>query len=107
MINVRDITISRGCRFLMSQSGTTFQSNKVGVYQFDTLTIADGGEVTSTSDVRNLLLTLVMKLGNIQGGGRLHMTNMLIKAENFSVDDLGVVRGDVYDNRSVKSRKIF
>ena len=57
--------------------------------------------MTSTSDVKNRSLTLVMKEGLVQGGGQLHMTNMLINAGNFSIDDLGVVKGDEYDNRSV------
>ena len=63
------------------------------------MTIADGGEITSTNDVKNRRLTIEMTEGNIQGGGLLHMSNMVIKGGNFTVDDLGIVRGDVYDTR--------
>jgi hypothetical protein len=70
----------------------------MGTFQFRRLTVADGGEMTSTNDVKNNSLTVVMNEGNVQGGGRLHMVNMVIEAGNFTVDDLGIVQGDTYDN---------
>lgn len=67
------------------------------MYQLNSLNIADGGEMTTTSDVRDFPVSIVMNEGNIQGGGRMHMANMIINAGNFTVDDLGVVQGDGYD----------
>jgi hypothetical protein len=97
-MNVIDVTLAHNCHLLLSRTGTTRLANKMGTFQFRSLTIADGGEMTSTHDVRNTSLTLVMDEGNVQGGGRLHMTNMVIEAGNFTVDDLGIVQGDTYDN---------
>lgn len=99
MVNMIDVTLAHNCHLLLSSTGTTHLANKIGTFQFHTLTIADGGEMTSTNDVKNTSLTLVMNEGDIQGGGRLHMTNMVIEAGNFTVDDLGIVQGDTYDNR--------
>lgn len=98
-----DVTIARDCHLLLSLTGTTRLARKMGTFQFHHLIIADGGELTSTDDVRNSSITLVMDDGNVQGGGRLHMMNLIIKAVNFTVDDLGTVQGDVYDNRLVIS----
>ena len=55
--------------------------------------------MTSTSDVKKHSVTLVMKDAIVQGGGTMHLINLLVNAGNFSVDDLGVVSGDAYDNR--------
>ena len=97
-----DVTLGNNCRFLLARTGTTRLANKFGVFQFRSLIIADGGQMTSTSDVKNTSLTLIMEDGNVQGGGQLHMANMMIEAGNFTVDDLGIVQGDTYDNRLTK-----
>ena len=93
-----DVTLAHNCHLFLSRSGTTRLANKMGTFQFRRLTVADGGEMTSTNDVKNNSLTVVMNEGNVQGGGRLHMVNMVIEAGNFTVDDLGIVQGDTYDN---------
>lgn len=98
-INVFDVTLANNCRLFLARTGTTRLANKLGVFQFRNLIIADGGQMTSTNDVKNTRLSLIMNNGNVQGGGRLHMTNMIIEAGNFTVDDLGIVQGDTYDNR--------
>ena len=94
-----DVTLAHNCHLFLSLTGTTRLANKMGTFKFRRLTIADGGEMTSTNDVKNSSLTVVIDEGNVQGGGRLHMTNMVIEAGNFTVDDLGIVQGDTYESR--------
>ncbi|KAJ7340196.1 hypothetical protein OS493_002927 [Desmophyllum pertusum] len=72
--------------------GSTELANSEGNYRFHSLTVADGGEVTSTSDVKNNSLTLDIDDVTVQGGGILHMVRMRIFAGNFTVDDQGHVR---------------
>ena len=57
------------------------------------------GDVTTTSEVGNNGLTLDIGDVTIQGGGILHMVRMRIFAGNFTVDDLGHVRGDTTSAR--------
>lgn len=99
IMNIIDVILAHKCRLFLSSTGTTKLANNMGIFQFRTLTIADGGEMTSTSDVKNTSLTLVIGEGKVQGGGKLHLTKMFIRAGNFTVDDLGIVQGDAYDNR--------
>ena len=63
--------------------------------------------MTSTPDVTSNSLTLDIDDVFIQGGGILHMVRMQILAGNFTVDDLGHVRGDTFDNRFVSSETGF
>lgn len=98
-MNMHDVTLAQNCHLLLSATGTTTLANKRSKFQFQSLTIADGGQMSSTNDVKDTRLTLMMNEGNIQGGGWLHMTNMAIVAGNFTVDDLGIVQGDSYDKR--------
>ena len=97
------MTVAKSCRLFLALTGSTELANSEGTYKFHSLTVADGGEVTSTPDVNNNSLTLDIDDVAIQGGGILHMVRMRISAGNFTVDDLGHVRGDTFDNRLVLS----
>lgn len=100
-LGVKDMTVAKSCRLFLALSGSTELANTEGTYKFHSLTVADGGKVTSTPDVNSNSLTLDVDDVAIQGGGILHMVRMLIFAGNFTVDDLGHVRGDTFDNRFV------
>lgn len=102
-LGVEDMTVAKSCRLFLALTGSTELANSEGTYKFHSLTVADGGEVTSTTDVNNNSLTLDIDDVAIQGGGILHMVRMRILAGNFTVDDLGHVRGDTFDNRFVLS----
>ena len=102
-LGVEDMTVAKGCRLFLALTGSTELANSEGTYRFHSLTVADGGEVTSTPDVSSNSLTLDIDDVLIQGGGILHMVRMRILAGNFTVDDLGHVRGDTFDNRFVSS----
>lgn len=95
------MTVAKSCRLFLALTGSTELANSEGTYRFHSLTVADGGEVTSTPDVSSNSLTLDIDDVLIQGGGILHMVRMRIVAGNFTVDDLGHVRGDTFDNRFV------
>ena len=95
-IGVDHMTVSRGCTLYLGLTGTTELANKESTYKFHSLNVNDGGQVTSTSDVKNSTLTLDIDDVTIHGGGTLRMTRMLIEAGNFTVDDLGEVRGDLH-----------
>lgn len=97
------MTVAKSCRLFLALTGSTELANSEGTYRFHSLTVADGGEVTSTPDVNGNSLTLDIDDVLIQGGGILHMVRMRIVAGNFTVDDLGHVRGDTFDNRFVSS----
>ena len=101
-MGVKDMTVAKSCRLFLALTGSTELANSEGTYKFHSLTVADGGEVLSTSDVRNNSLTLDVDDVTIQGGGVLHMVRMRVFAGNFTVDDLGHVRGDTFDNRFVE-----
>ena len=96
------MTIAKSCRLFLALTGSTELANSEGTYRYNSLTVADGGEVTSTSDVGNNSLTLDVDDITIRGGGVLHMVRMRIFVENFTVDDLGHLRGDTFDNRFVE-----
>ena len=99
-IGVEDMTVARNCRLYLGLTGTTELANSEGTYGFHFLTVADGGEVTSTSEVVRNSLTLNGGEVKVQGGGALHMVRMRIFAGNFTVDDLGHVKGDPLNARS-------
>lgn len=99
-IGVEDMTVARNCRLYLGLTGTTEIANSEGTYRFHFLKVANGGEVTSTSEVGRNSLTLNVGDVKVQGGGALHMVRMRIFAGNFTVDDLGDVTGDTVDARS-------
>lgn len=96
------MTIAKSCRLFLALTGSTELANSEGTYRYNSLTVADGGEVISTSDVGNNSLTLDVDDITIRGGGVLHMVRMRIFVGNFTVDDLGHLRGDTFDNRFVE-----
>ena len=91
--------MSKSCHLYLGLTGSTELANKEGTYKFHSLSVKDAGEVTSTSDVQNNMLTLEIDDVTIHGGGVMRMKRMLVEAGNFTVEDLGEVRGDVYDAR--------
>jgi len=91
------MTVSQGCRLYLGLTGTTKLANREGVFQFHSLTVADGGEVTSTSEVDTNKLTMVIGEVNIQGGGVFHMKRLYFEVGNLTVDDLGTLSTDFYD----------
>lgn len=93
------MTVSRDCHVYLGITGTTEQAKTESVFKFNSLTVADGGEVTSYADVDSKALTFNVGDLIIRGGGRLHMKRSVIKAGNMTVDDLGVVRADLHDNK--------
>ena len=93
------MTVAKSCHLYVGLTGTTELANSEGKYTFSSLTVADGGEVTTTSDVGRKELILDIGDVDIQGGGVLHMVRMRVFAGNFTVDDLGHVRGDSLDAR--------
>ena len=109
---MHDLTIGKGCRLLLSQTGTSrllndsldtsldlTQGNLAGHYRFDALTVAADGEVTSVNDGDDMLknFTLSVQRLRVEGGGHLHTTMMEINADTLIVDDLGRVVADVHD----------
>ena len=91
------MTVGNGCRLYLGLTGSTLLAMNEGKYKWNSLTIGDGGELRSTSDVGRNALTLEVGDVTIQGGGTLHMKRISVVAENFTVDDLGELRGDVLD----------
>lgn len=91
------MTVARGCHVYMGLTGTTEQAKTEGVFKFNSLTVADQGELTSGDDVDSKALTFNVGELKIKGGGNLHMKRLVIKAGNMTVDDLGVLRGDLHD----------
>jgi len=96
-LGVEHMTVAKNCHLYLGLTGSTELANSEGTYKFNSLTVADGGEVTSTSEVGRNSLSLNIDDVTIQGGGILHMVRMRIYAQNFTVDDLGYVRGDTLD----------
>ena len=95
------MAVAKNCHLYLGRTGSTELANTEGTYKFYSLTVADGGEVTATSNVGGQSLTLNIGDVKIQGGGVLHMRRMRIFAGNFTVDDLGHVRGDTVEARLV------
>lgn len=93
------MTVSQGCHLYLGLTASTELANKEGVIQFHSLTVADGGEVTSTSEVDNN--TLIMTIGEvrIKGGGDMHMKRLYIETANLTIDDLGKLRADYHNTR--------
>lgn len=111
-ISVHDLTIGKGCRLLLSQTGTSrllndsldtsidlSEGSLAGHYRFDALTIAADGEVTSVDDGDDMQenFTLSVQRLKVEGGGHLHTTRMEINADILIVDDLGKVVADVHE----------
>ncbi|XP_038052472.1 uncharacterized protein LOC119725183 [Patiria miniata] len=111
-ISVHDLTIGKGCRLLLSQTGTSrllndtldtsvdlVQGNLAGHYRFDSLTVAANGEVTSVDDGNNVLdnFTLSVQRLKVEGGGHLHTKRMEINADVLIVDDMGRLVADLHD----------
>ena len=94
------MTVAKSCHLYLGLTGSTELANSEGTYRFHSLTVADGGEVTSTSQVGSNSLTLNVGDIAVQGGGALHMVRMRVLAGNFTVDDLGYITGDLVDTRS-------
>ena len=94
------MTVAKSCHLYLGLTGTTELAKSEGTYRFHSLTVADGGEVTSISEVGSNSLTLNVGDITVQGGGALHMVRMRVLAGNFTVDDLGHVTGDLVDARS-------
>lgn len=91
------MTISRDCHLYLGLTGTTELAKTEGVFKFNSLTVADGGEVTSANDVGSNPLNFDVGNLTIKGGGILHMKRIVIEAGNMTVDDLGILRGDLHD----------
>lgn len=91
------MTIARDCRLYLGLTGTTEQAKTEGLFKFHSLTVADGGEVTSYSDVDSKPLTFDVGDLLIKGAGRLHTKRIVINAGNMTVDDLGILRADLHD----------
>lgn len=94
------MTVAKSCHLYLGLTGSTELANSEGTYRFHSLTVADGGEVTSTSEVGSNSLTLNVGDITVQGAGALHMVRMRVLAGNFTVDDLGYITGDLVDARS-------
>ena len=86
-LSVHDLTVGAGCRLLFSTTGNSLLLNDTvdtrvdvtegaltGHYRFDSLTIADDGEVTMVDDGDELLSNFTLTVGklHIQGGGHMH-----------------------------------
>lgn len=68
---------------------------EAGHYQFNSLTVADGGEITSTeSSDDQRYFTLSARKIHVQGGGTIHNVEMVINAEDLTVNDLGRLVAD-------------
>jgi hypothetical protein len=93
------MTISQGCRLYLGLTGSTELANKEGVSHFHTLTVAEGGEVTSATDVDSKTLTMMIGDVRIKGGGNMHMKRLFIDAGNLTIDDLGKLQADYHDAR--------
>lgn len=85
------MVISRDCHLYLGLTGTTEKAKAEGVFKFNSLTVADGGEVTSYNDVGSKPLTFDVGDLFIKGGGRIHMKHILINAGNVYIDDLGTL----------------
>ncbi|XP_071506021.1 uncharacterized protein [Diadema antillarum] len=111
-ISAHDITVGSGCRLLFSETGTSSllgddlqtsldvgAGNLAGHYRFDSLIVADGGEVTMVDDLpaTNRSFTLTVDTLRIRGGGRLHEVDFIINANRLIVDDLGMLVADEHD----------
>ena len=93
------MTVSQGCHLYLGLTASTELANKEGVIQFHSLTVADGGEVTSTTEVNDNTLIITVGEVKVKGGGDLHMKRIYIEAENLTIDDLGKLRADYHDAR--------
>ena len=67
-MGVADTTVGQGCRVLLGLTGTTVVRGSVGqagVYTWDNLTVAAGGEVTVIPELQDLQRNLTLRVGNI------------------------------------------
>ena len=111
-ISAHDITVGYGCRLLFTTTGTSSllgddletslaiaNNTLAGHYRFDSLTVADGGEVTMTEEIPTANRSFILTVGtlHIQGGGHVHEVEMTINADHVVVDDLGLLVGDTHD----------
>ena len=69
------------------------------MFTMKSLHIADGGIVTSLPEVGSLTMQFDVGDLHIFGGGSLHSVSVAVSAGNLTVDDLGVLRGDLIDDK--------
>nr|XP_026694748.1 uncharacterized protein LOC104266654 [Ciona intestinalis] len=110
-IAVNNVTVASGCHL---QFGTTGRSRlldtnqgsvdspqpsvKEGVFNFVSLNVGDGGEVSAfiqTDDVRNNVSIVAVQTVHVFGGGKIHAVSVHIHARRLVIDDLGVITGDL------------
>lgn len=96
-----EVTVSKGCQLLLSNTGKTVSSTRTGLYSMNSLHVADGGIVTSLPEVDAQLMQFEVGDLHVYGGGSLHSIWMDITATNLTVDDLGNIRGDAVDDKYV------
>ncbi|PIK55158.1 hypothetical protein BSL78_07888 [Apostichopus japonicus] len=89
-----DITIGQNCRLLLAPSGS-FKDGSPSHYTFGSITVSDGGEVTTTESSESLkYFTLNAHSMYIQGGGIIHNVEMTINVVDLVVSDLGRLVAD-------------
>ena len=93
------MTISKGCKLLLSNTGKTLASTRNGLYSMQSLHLSDGGIVASLPEVASNRLQLDIGDLHVHGGGLLHSIWLEITARNLTIDDLGVLKADPYDAR--------
>ena len=92
---------------LLSTTGKTVASTRIGLYSMKSLHVADGGIVKSLPEVGAQLLEFDIGDLHIYGGGVMNTIWMGISAGNLTVDHLGYLRGDPVDDKYVVELKIF
>lgn len=92
---------------LLSTSGKTMASTRTGLYSMKSLHVADGGIVRSLPEVAAQLLEFDIGDLHIYGGGIMNSIWMGISASNLTVDHLGHLYGDSFDDKYVVELETF
>lgn len=98
-LGLENITVGKDCHLYLGITGSTELANEEGLYKFSSLTVANGGEVTSAADAKDNSLAFDIGDLSITGGGLLHCKRMNIVAGNVTIDDLGILRADLHGPR--------
>ncbi|XP_076091252.1 uncharacterized protein LOC143063127 [Mytilus galloprovincialis] len=101
-LGVVDMTIGNGCDLHLGSTGNTQGISTVsptGIFDFNTLTVKAGGEVTVTHDLTDGTSSMAIIANKlwVQGGGHVHAVHVDITADTLIVDDLGKIIGDIHN----------
>ncbi|XP_077861759.1 uncharacterized protein LOC144342564 [Saccoglossus kowalevskii] len=100
LAHVDHITLHHDGLLALQYGGQT-EFLKPNHFHFDRILIQDTASITGVqSPMENLEMTLTTRSVIIEGGGRFHVTRMMITTENITIDDGGTLNADGTGYRS-------